>query len=172
MQTSVFIAASLDGFIARENGSLDWLPPIGQDKEDYGYQEFIDAVDAIVMGRRTYETALAFESWPYGVKPVIVLSSQKVRIPGHRGISRAHVSFSARSDEEHGRAGIQTFVHRRRQGYPGMTEVFETGMGLIAGDSWEKLLYAHNISAGQVWIFIPLGMLVGPYAFFRCAHRK
>lgn len=54
-----------------------------------------------------------------------------------------------------------------------MTEVFEFGMGrLIAGDSWSKLFYAYNVFAGQVWIFIPLWVLVGPYVFFRYVQRK
>ncbi len=53
-----------------------------------------------------------------------------------------------------------------------MTEVFEFGMGLAAGDSWDKLLHAYDISAGQVWIFVPLWVLAGPYLFFRFGQRK
>jgi hypothetical protein len=53
-----------------------------------------------------------------------------------------------------------------------MTEAFEFGMGLIAGDSWTKLLHAYNIFAGQVWIFIPLWVLMGPYVFFRYVQLK
>ncbi len=48
-----------------------------------------------------------------------------------------------------------------------MTEAFEFGMGLLTGDSWNKLFHAYNVLAGQVWIFIPLWLLVGPYVFFR-----
>jgi dihydrofolate reductase len=70
---SVFIATSLDGFIARLDGALDWLPADGG--EPHGYEEFIATVDAIVIGRKTFETVLTFEAWPYGTKPVIVLSS-------------------------------------------------------------------------------------------------
>jgi dihydrofolate reductase len=72
MKASVFIATSLDGFIAREDGALDWLPDDGG--EPHGYDEFMASVDALVMGRKTYETVLSFGSWPYGGKPVIVLS--------------------------------------------------------------------------------------------------
>ncbi len=53
-----------------------------------------------------------------------------------------------------------------------MTEAFEFGMGLTAGDSWSKLVHAYNVFAGQVWIFIPLWVLVGPYVFFRHAQSK
>ncbi|GJL60984.1 MAG: deaminase reductase [Nitrospirales bacterium] len=78
---TVFIAISLDGFIAREDGGIDWLPGVGEDgTEDYGYHEFIDSVDAIVMGRNSYEMALSFGAWPYGKKPVVVLSSRTVAI--------------------------------------------------------------------------------------------
>ena len=73
MKASVFIATSLDGFIARRDGGLDWLPQDGG--EPHGYDEFIATVDAIVIGRNTFETVLTFDAWPYGTKPVIVLSS-------------------------------------------------------------------------------------------------
>lgn len=83
MKTSVFVATSVDGFIAREKGSIDWLTSRGEAKsgEDYGYRDFINSVDAIVMGHNTYEQVLSFDSWPYGKKSLIVLSSRKVKIP-------------------------------------------------------------------------------------------
>jgi dihydrofolate reductase len=71
---SVFIGTSLDGFIARSNGDLDFLPPGGG--EPHGYAEFIATVDALVIGRKTFETVLAFDAWPYAQKPVFVLSSR------------------------------------------------------------------------------------------------
>ena len=74
MKASVFIGTSLDGFIARANGELDWLPPSGG--EPHGYEEFIASVDALVIGRKTYETVLAFDAWPYDAKPVFVLSTR------------------------------------------------------------------------------------------------
>jgi dihydrofolate reductase len=73
VKASVFIATSLDGFIARKDGALDWLPADGG--EPHGYPEFIATVDALVIGRKTFETVLAFESWPYGTIPVVVLST-------------------------------------------------------------------------------------------------
>jgi dihydrofolate reductase len=74
VKASVFIATSLDGFIARANGDLDWLPPGGG--EEHGYDAFIATVDALVIGRKTYETVLSFDTWPYGGKPVYVLSTR------------------------------------------------------------------------------------------------
>ncbi len=83
LKTSVFIAASLDGFIARENGDLDWLTgqPSGDPDEDYGYSSFIDTVDVLVMGRHTYEKVRSFDIWPYQDLHVVVLSTQKPEVP-------------------------------------------------------------------------------------------
>jgi dihydrofolate reductase len=74
MNASVFIATSLDGFIARANDDLDWLPPGGG--EEHGYDAFMATVDALVIGRRTFEKVLTFDAWPYGDKPVFVLSTR------------------------------------------------------------------------------------------------
>jgi dihydrofolate reductase len=73
MKASVFIGMSVDGFIARANGDLDFLPPGGG--EPHGYDEFIATVDALVIGRNTFEIVLAFDTWPY-TKPVFVLSTR------------------------------------------------------------------------------------------------
>lgn len=73
MQASVFVGASVDGFIARPDGGLDWLPAGGG--EPHGYNEFMATIDALVVGRNTYEVVLGFETWPFGDKPVFVLSS-------------------------------------------------------------------------------------------------
>lgn len=81
MRASVFIATSLDGFIARDDGAIDWLPAVGKNGEDYGYARFMATVDAMVIGRRTYELARGFEPWPYGSTPVVVLSRSPVAVP-------------------------------------------------------------------------------------------
>jgi len=78
-ECAVFIGLSLDGFIARPNGDLDWLMGEGGgDSAEYGYNEFIAGIDAIVMGRKTFEKVLTFDKWYYGNKRVIVLSSQSL----------------------------------------------------------------------------------------------
>jgi len=82
MKTSVFIATSLDGFIARPDGGLDWLNSSSrEDAEDYGYRKFMDTVDVLVMGRNTYEKVLTFDEWPYGTRRVVVLSHRSLHIP-------------------------------------------------------------------------------------------
>ena len=84
MLASVFIGVSVDGFIARLDGRFDFLP---ETPEEHGYQAFFDSVDALLIGSGTLETVLAFETWPYADKRVIVLSSRpldlaKVRARG------------------------------------------------------------------------------------------
>jgi dihydrofolate reductase len=74
MKLSVFIGTSVDGFIARPGGELDWLPPGGG--EEHGYEAFMESIDALVIGRKTYETVLGFNAWPYGNKRVFVLSTR------------------------------------------------------------------------------------------------
>jgi dihydrofolate reductase len=83
MTVSVFIGTSVDGFIARPNGDLDFLPEGGG--EPHGYDEFMASVDALVIGRKTFETVLGFATWPYGAKRVVVLSSQPVDFSAVRG---------------------------------------------------------------------------------------
>lgn len=78
----VFIATSLDGYIADKNGGVDWLHAIpNPDHNDMGYVEFISGIDALVMGRTTFETVIGFDvPWPYTL-PVFVLSNQLKEIP-------------------------------------------------------------------------------------------
>lgn len=77
----VFIGTSLDGFIARPDGGLDWLEfanaegeAAHPEGEDYGFHAFMETVDGLVMGRKTFQQLLAFDTWPYGDKPMVVLS--------------------------------------------------------------------------------------------------
>jgi dihydrofolate reductase len=89
MKASVFVGTSLDGFMARTNGALDFLPPGGG--EPHGYNEFIATVDALVIGRNTFDTVLAFDPWPYGKKPVFVLSTRTLP-PAPPGAVVEHLS--------------------------------------------------------------------------------
>src|SRR5438105_9007605 len=70
---SVFIGTSIDGFIARRDGGLDFLPAGGG--EEHGYSAFIASVDAVVMGRETFDTVLSFDRWPFH-QPVIVMTTR------------------------------------------------------------------------------------------------
>jgi dihydrofolate reductase len=92
MTTSVFIGTSLDGFIARLNGEFDFLPEGGG--EPHGYAEFMATVDALVIGRKTFETVLTLPEWPYGDKRVVVLSSRSIDFSAVRGGRVEHMSGS------------------------------------------------------------------------------
>lgn len=86
MRCSVYIAISLDQFIARLNGELDWLPgsdgqSSGESAEDYGYHTFISSVDTLVMGRNSFDQVLSFGSWPYGNLRVVVLTTRPIDLP-------------------------------------------------------------------------------------------
>lgn len=78
----VFIAASIDGFIADKQGGIDWLTEMpNPDNSDLGYQQFMTNIDAIIMGRNTFETVCGFEmDWPY-TQPVYVLSNTLTQLP-------------------------------------------------------------------------------------------
>jgi dihydrofolate reductase len=78
MIASVFVGTSLDGFIARPNGAFDFLPADGG--EPHGFEEFLASVDAIVMGRNTFEIVLPLQPWPYGDKRIVVLSNRPLNL--------------------------------------------------------------------------------------------
>lgn len=71
---SVYIAQSIDGYIAKRDGNLDWLHYGHEGEEDYGFKKFSGSVDALILGRNTYEAVCGFGEWPYGGKRVVVLS--------------------------------------------------------------------------------------------------
>lgn len=82
-RVAIYLALSLDGFIAREDGALDWLDRVQAEGEDYGYADFLAGVDAVLLGRKTFDTVLGFGAWPYEGKAVYVLSSRALgELPG------------------------------------------------------------------------------------------
>jgi dihydrofolate reductase len=83
MTVSVFVGVSVDGFLARKNGALDFLDASGG--EPHGYDEFFASIDVIVIGRNTYEVVLGFGGWAYGKKRVVVLSSQPLDFSAIKG---------------------------------------------------------------------------------------
>jgi dihydrofolate reductase len=89
---SVFVGTSLDGYIARLNGDFDFLPPDGG--EPHGYDEFMADIDAIVMGRNTFEIVSRFPSWPYCGKRVVVLSSRSIDLAAVTAATVEHMTGS------------------------------------------------------------------------------
>jgi dihydrofolate reductase len=112
-QNKVFIARSLDGYIADKNGGLDWLNSVPNPNHlDLGYEKFIQGVDAIVMGRATFETVCSFDmDWPYTI-PVFVLSSSLKSIPEGLENKVAFVSGSLSEilDQIHKKGYTQLYI--------------------------------------------------------------
>ncbi len=94
---SVFIAVSLDGYIARPDGGIDWLHSVEMPGEDYGYQKFFDSVDALVLGRNSYDVVLGFPEWYY---------------PGKRCIVLTHRPAESRHGEEFYSGDVETLVQQ------------------------------------------------------------
>jgi len=95
IKVSAYIATSLDGFIARSDGELDWLNEANAtvpDGEDCGFQAFMNTVDTLIMGRKTFEQVLSFGEWPYDRTPVVVLSRNPVSFPPRVPNSVTHSS--------------------------------------------------------------------------------
>jgi dihydrofolate reductase len=80
MKISVYIGTSLDGFIARKDGDIDWLVQYANEEAIQAYKEFIQKIDAIIIGRGTFEKVLSFPTWPYE-KEVFVLSNSIKQAP-------------------------------------------------------------------------------------------
>lgn len=112
-KNSVFIATSIDGYIADKEGGIEWLHSIpNPENDDMGYVEFMDGIDALVMGRVTFETVCGFDvDWPYE-KPVFVLSSSLKSIPeSHSGKAfLIHGTLSEVLDQIHGEGFHKLYI--------------------------------------------------------------
>ncbi len=86
IKCSVYIAASIDGYIAKPGGDIEWLerPEYATSKMNgLSFNDFIATVDVLIMGRNTFDNVLSFDPWPYEDVLVIVLTSRKLDIPDH-----------------------------------------------------------------------------------------
>jgi dihydrofolate reductase len=88
MFNTVYIATSLDGYIAREDGTIDWLMELpNPNNNDYGFSVFLEKIDGIIMGRKSFETVMGFHEWPYPkTKPIFVLSNSLDELPGRLSV--------------------------------------------------------------------------------------
>jgi dihydrofolate reductase len=89
LEITYYAATSLDGYVATPDGGLDWLKPFEASGEDYGYARFYASVDALLMGRKTYEVVQDFAQWPYAAKPSWVFA--------RHALSRLHPDVLATS---------------------------------------------------------------------------
>ncbi len=84
VKVSVFIGTSLDGYISRSDGSIDWLEKANEkvtSGDDFGFSSFLNSIDMLIMGRKTFEHVLTFENWLYKDKKIIVMSTKQIEIP-------------------------------------------------------------------------------------------
>ena len=130
-----YVACSIDGFIADELGGVEWLGSVEKEGEDYGYSDFIDSNDALVMGSRTYEQVLSFGEWPYGTKPCWVMSK--------RPLAAVQPSVRITSDEP---KAVVSEIDRS-----GHLRVWLVGGSVTAGEFLEQGLISHFIIS-----FIPV----------------
>ncbi|MET9695951.1 dihydrofolate reductase family protein [Streptomyces sp. NPDC006529] len=116
-RTAVTIGVSLDGFIARPDGDIEWLTMRGAQAGDTGYEEFMAGIDTLALGRNTYEKVLTFGFWPYGDKRVAVLSTGLItddpRVTVYRSLAELLAGLAeqgARKVYVDGGKMIQTFL--------------------------------------------------------------
>jgi len=113
--TILYIATSLDGYIADRDGGIDWLSTIDESDDDYGYPDFFDSIDALIMGSHTYEQILGFGDWPYAGKQSYVFSQRPLKTP-HENIA---ILSSSPND---------ALQHIHKQGY---NKIWLVGGGLL-----------------------------------------
>lgn len=127
MTITIHMAASLDGFIARKDGSVDWLEttdeyPAGATMDPEFVATFLETIDCYVMGSKTYEVALGFDQkglgWPYGDKPTFVLT--------HRDLPRLRDSIEFHSGD------LGQFIEDRLR--PAFRNIWVVGGGSLAGE--------------------------------------
>ncbi|MCU0391867.1 MAG: dihydrofolate reductase family protein [Thermoflexibacter sp.] len=105
----LYIAMSVDGYIARKNGDLDWLDTVAQEGEDYGYQDFINQIDTVVVGRKTYEKVISMvgiEGFPHKDKVCYVMTRQAHQTEGnvifyHGDLAQLITELKAQQSEKH-----------------------------------------------------------------------
>lgn len=132
----LYIASSLDGFIAGRNGDISWLDAYQVEGEDYGYSEFLKTIDIIVMGSKTYEQLLNFGSWPYeGVKTYIMTRRQLEQA------DKAKVEFYS--------GDLDSFV-------PGIRRESHKDIWLVGGASLAQSFLKHSLIDEMVLSIIPV----------------
>ena len=181
MKVSVYIATSLDGFIARPDGSLDWLPGAESDPEPAegdeaaanDWAEFWSSVDCLIQGRKTFEKVQSFGRWPYAGMRVIVLSESLTAVPEamrdkaeiRSGDPRALVEQLAADGHRHlyvdGGQTIQAFL---RQGL--VTDMKIATVPVLIGDGIPLFgPLEEDIALAQVQTkTLPWGMVQSTYA--------
>jgi dihydrofolate reductase len=133
----LYIACSLDGYIAREDGSIDWLTEYENSPEtDYGYSEFYGSIGTVLMGRKTYEQVLGFGNWPYGEKKAYVFTRQNEPLSREK-----NVEFVS--------GDIGEFARR-------LKENTEEDIWLVGGSQLIKVFLEENLVEDMIVFVVPI----------------
>ena len=132
----LYIATSLDGFIARADGAVDWLTPDQEfSNEDYGYQKFLQTIDTILMGRKTYDQLLEFGPFPYENKQCYVFTRDE-----------------AKTEDEH----VQ-FVHENINNFVKMLKLGKgLNIWLVGGGAIINEIMPHNLIDKYIISILPI----------------
>lgn len=141
MKITYYAASSLDGYIAKEDGDVSWLDDLGISPDDTCYQEFFSTVDALVMGRNTYDWIQAYGSWPYGDKPTWVCTTKSINIMEGCNL-------------QNGTTPTDTYKEAQEQG---IKHLWLVGGGKLASSFLENKLLTH-ISISQMPIILGRGI--------------
>ena len=133
----LYIASSLDGFIAGRNGDISWLDDYQVESEDYGYSEFLKTIDIIVMGSKTYEQVLKFDSWPYESVKTYVMTKRQLE-----PVDKAKVKFYSGYD-------LDSFV-------PGIKRESQKNIWLVGGASLAQSFLKHSFIDEMILSIIPV----------------
>lgn len=133
----LYIACSLDGYIAREDGSIDWLTKYENNPEtDYGYSEFYASIGTVLMGRKTYEQVLGFGDWPYGKKKAYVFTRQNEPLRREK-----NVEFVS--------GNVGEFARR-------LKENTEEDIWLVGGSQLIKVFLEENLVEDMIVFVVPI----------------
>lgn len=141
MKVTYYVASSLDGCIAKADGDVSWLKELNISMEETGYDEFYSTVDAIVMGRNTYEMIASFGQWPYAEKPVWVCTSKSIEAMNGCNL-------------QNGKTPLDVYSEAQAQG---LNHLWLVGGGKLAASFLEEKLLTH-LSISQMPIILGGGI--------------
>jgi len=141
MKITYYVASSLDGYIANGDGDVSWLDDLVISLEEAGYEEFYSTVDALVMGRKTYDMIVSFGKWPYGDKPIWICTTRSIdAIEG--------------CNLQNGKIPLEVYSEAQAQG---VNHLWLVGGGMLAASFLEEKLLT-NLSISQMPIILGGGI--------------
>jgi len=141
MKITYYVATSLDGFIAKEDGDVSWLNDLNIDMADTGYDDFFASIDGLVMGRKTYDFVFNYGSWPYGDKPTWICTSGELEVLEGANLKPVKSADDAIKDAK----------------LKGLKHLWLVGGGKLASSFLEKGLLT-NLSISEMPVTLELGI--------------